>query len=214
MSKPTKKVVPPKAKPVPSCLWDREGIAEQVDDYWRGSADERAHRKRLAKLVAEYAKPGDQIVEVGCGTGLVYEALRELELHHGYTGIDCSRPMLDIASNRYHDGLFRQGYAESLDYSSGWFDVGLAFEVFGHVADFRSHLAELLRVSSRVAVFTVWLTAADVIVPGTDHYEHTYDMVIATINSGLAGRRATITLHDMGNSVEAFVIEKEKYGTD
>lgn len=196
-----------KVAPMPEWLWDRPGVAERVDGYWLRSPDEIAHRKRLAQLVARHAKPDESLIEVGCGTGLVYAALADALPGLSYTGIDRSPAMLAIAKQRYPDAMFRLGDAAGLDYPDGWFDVAVAFEVFGHFADFSQYLAELVRVAKRLAVFTVWLGSRPEIVPGSDHYEHPHDGVLTAI-ARVTGGKGVVILEDMGNCIQAFVIEK------
>ncbi len=187
-------------------VWDRPRVAEQIDDYWRGSPDELQRRRDLAALVKVELRPGDRLLEVGCGTGLVYEALAQppgLGLEHiRYTGLDNSRQMLKLARNRYPQGTFKRGDAFALTYKDNAFDVACAFEVFGHMPDCATALAELLRVSSRVALFTLWVYDGVGIQDGGEHYVYPLWLI----------RRALIDCQvrrvPVGPTV-AFVVSKE-----
>lgn len=197
-----------KLEVVADWLWDRLGMAESVDAFWRSSPDEIAHRKRLATLVNDHSNYGDSILEVGCGTGLIYGALKQF---FGdvitYTGLDYSRPMLDIAITRYPEGTFRGGKAEALDYPDSWFDVACAFEVFGHSSDCAKAVKELIRVAKHTAIFTMWLGAGDAILQGTDHYEYPVKVVEAAITAATRMQNCTVKQVDLAY-VAAFVIEK------
>jgi ubiquinone/menaquinone biosynthesis C-methylase UbiE len=146
------------------------------------------------------------VLEVGCGTGLVYEALNQAIPSLSYVGLDYSKAMLDIAHWRYPDAMFRGGNAEALDYQDGWFDVAIAFEVFGHFQDFGKMVNELVRVAKKTAIFTMWLASGTKRLEGVDHYEHPYDSIQAAIRTATGGKGVVI-LEGL-DPVAAFVIEK------
>ncbi|MDP2661256.1 MAG: class I SAM-dependent methyltransferase, partial [Dehalococcoidia bacterium] len=156
--------------------WDKPEAAEEIDAYWRNSPDEGGHRQRLAALVHEQMETdGETLLEVGCGTGLVYSALRD-EIGGRpprYTGLDSSKRMLHIAGQRHVTALLVDGDAETLDFPDAYFDHAFAAEVFGHMADCTKALGELLRVARKTAIFTLWvkdgLTSP---LEGEDHYEY------------------------------------------
>lgn len=113
-----------------STEWDTPGRAQEVDAYWRSSPDEREYRARLAALVHEaMAKDSDTLLELGCGSGLVFEALTvEIGRPPHYVGIDGSAKMLAIARRRYKvpPNVFHAGNAELLDHIlDGKFDIPL-----------------------------------------------------------------------------------------
>lgn len=56
-------------------------------------------RERLVQQLD--IRPGDRVIEVGCGTGKNFEAIQaRLQGAGELIGIDCSRPMLDVAAER------------------------------------------------------------------------------------------------------------------
>ena len=152
--------------------WDGEGVAETIESCWTGSAFERAHRERLAALCAPYlAGPGLEVLEVGCGTGLIYEQLvPRLIPNERYTGVDVSESMLAIGRRKFPGARFLSGDGFSLRFGDGAFDVTLAFEVLGHLPEIGPFLRELVRVSRRTAIFTVW-PAVDGVVEGEERIE-------------------------------------------
>ena len=159
-------------------VWYNAATVRQIDDYWRGSPDEIAHRQRLAQVIKEIMPlPTASILEVGCGTGLVYEALRDaVGCDLRYTGLDNSRQMLELANWRFPKAYFEDGDAFKLPYPEDAFDIACAFEVFGHMPDCSKPIAELVRVARAVAMFTLWIGGNEII-KGIDHYEYPPDFV-------------------------------------
>jgi ubiquinone/menaquinone biosynthesis C-methylase UbiE len=98
-------------------------------------------------------RPGERIVEVGCGSGAVIRWLaRHTALANPLTGVDVNDYLMREASQLTRDaGLdqhitFEHGDAESLPLASSSFDVTLSFTVMEEV-DAGRMLAELVRVT-------------------------------------------------------------------
>lgn len=145
--------------------WDDAGVADTIDSYWAGSAHEKVHRQALAELSALFLdRPERDVLEVGCGTGLVYEQLvPRLVAPERYTGLDVSARMLDIARRKHPHARFLQGDGYSLPFEDGSFDLTLAFEVLGHLPEVGPFVRELVRVSRGTAIVTVWPCAEGIL---------------------------------------------------
>lgn len=153
--------------------WDVGQIAEKIDQYWLTDIDESLHRDRLADLVALCIdKSQAKILEVGCGTGLIYQRLvPNLIPSSRYVGVDVSDKMLDIARRRFPEGQFLRGDGYELAFDNGAFDVVLCFEVLGHIPEIETFLGHLLRVSGRICIFTVWPSDGQDIVESAEHFD-------------------------------------------
>jgi ubiquinone/menaquinone biosynthesis C-methylase UbiE len=93
-------------------------------------------------LVERYGRGAD-ILEVGCGTGLILS--RVAEFAHRATGMDLSAGMLAPAAAR---GLeVAQASATALPYADESFDVVYSFKVLAHVEAIETALAEMARVT-------------------------------------------------------------------
>jgi SAM-dependent methyltransferase len=142
--------------------WDDPGIAEVIDRYWSEDPDgyEALYRTNLSRLVQSYLiSPIEKVLEVGCGSGLIFEKLvPEIMVNSSYLGVDNSLNMIDIARKRFPTGQFMYGDAYNLPFPAGSFDVTLCFEVLGHLPDIQKPIEELLRVSSRLTVLTIWIS--------------------------------------------------------
>jgi ubiquinone/menaquinone biosynthesis C-methylase UbiE len=131
-------------------IWDEPGMAEFVDARIRRC--EMEHHQALGAQVCTLIETGEKFLEVGCGSGLMYACMPGLN----YTGVDNSREMLAIAQRNFPDGRFKYGDIYKLRYKDDRFDVVGAFGVLGHVPDIEQPVSEILRVASRLALFTVW----------------------------------------------------------
>jgi SAM-dependent methyltransferase len=144
--------------------WHDASVAEASESYWAGSTHERLHREALADLCALFlGGPDRHLLEVGCGTGRVYERLVPRVLaNECYTGVDVSEKMLAIARRNHPQGRFLKGDGYSLAFEDGAFDLAAAFEVLGHLPEIMPFVRELVRVSRRCTLFTVWPCAEGV----------------------------------------------------
>ncbi len=93
-------------------------------------------------LLAPYLK-GKDVLEIGCGTGLILE--RAADLAKTATGIDISEGMLRYAVDRGLDGVLAD--VTHLPFADESFDVVYSFKVLAHVKDIDLALKEMLRVT-------------------------------------------------------------------
>lgn len=125
--------------------------AETKDYYDKFSVtyEERRHKGYHAILddleagiVLPYAE-GKKALEVGCGTGLILQRLKEKAA--SVTGMDLSFGML----KKSHDRGFgaAQASATHLPFKDNSFDVTYSFKVLAHVPDIRQALHEMARVT-------------------------------------------------------------------
>lgn len=138
-------------------LWDKNHVSNTIDTYWLSSPEEMEHRNTLAKLTQAWLLPNDRFLEIGCGSGLVYNSLVPAILsNHAYTGVDISEKMLAIASKRFPEGVFMKDDLYGLSFPDNSFEVVAAFEVFGHIDEIETPIREMFRTTSRTMIFTVW----------------------------------------------------------
>jgi 2-polyprenyl-3-methyl-5-hydroxy-6-metoxy-1,4-benzoquinol methylase len=105
----------------------------------------RAFGQRQAGMIAPLVRPGQQVLEVGCGRGDTLAALATLGCV--CTGTEPSQEMIDLC--RQYDGIdFRLGTAERLEFPGQSFDLVFSMQVLEHLHpdDVPLHFAEALRV--------------------------------------------------------------------
>src|SRR5262245_10920760 len=93
------------------------------------------------ELVERYGR-GKDVLEVGCGTGLILDRVRVFARHA--SGIDLSGGMLARAAAR---GLHvAQASATALPIATASVDVAYSFKVLAHIPPIAHALAEMARV--------------------------------------------------------------------
>ncbi|HMJ13193.1 MAG TPA: class I SAM-dependent methyltransferase [Polyangiaceae bacterium] len=112
----------------------------------RGKNDPGGYHELLDELESEFVRrfgAGREILEVGCGTGLILERLRQFAKRA--QGVDLSPGMLEKARAR---GLeVREGSATALPFPDHSFDVTCSFKVLAHVPEIELALREMVRVT-------------------------------------------------------------------
>ena len=121
-------------------------------------------KQRSRTLDALALQAGEQVLDAGCGTGLLLEQMAQSIGDNGRAvGVDFSPDMLEVADQRCH-GLsnveLQQGSIESLDFESEIFDVVSCTQTLLYVKQVETALAEIHRVlkpHGRVAILeTDW----------------------------------------------------------
>lgn len=132
-----------------------------------GSLDEtRAYYDEFSKRYEEHRRPNDpggyhalvddlevelcerygrgrDVLECGCGTGLILERINRFARRAA--GIDLSPGMLELARARGLD--VREGSVTDLPFGDASFDVTCSFKVLAHVPDIGKALREMARVT-------------------------------------------------------------------
>lgn len=112
----------------------------------RGINDPGGYHELLDELesefVAKYGR-GLDVLEVGCGTGLVLSRLARFA--RTAKGVDLSEGMLAKARERGLDVVV--GSALELPFANDQFDVTCSFKVLAHIPDIEKALAEMARVT-------------------------------------------------------------------
>ncbi|MEM1187892.1 MAG: methyltransferase domain-containing protein [Pseudomonadota bacterium] len=98
-------------------------------------------------IAAAAVTTGDDVLDVGCGTGVL---TRELTQHIGHdgsaTGFDLSESMLGVARKRCPDAAFKQGNVIDLPFDDQSFDVVISSFMLMFVPDPEKALSEMRRV--------------------------------------------------------------------
>jgi ubiquinone/menaquinone biosynthesis C-methylase UbiE len=122
-----------------------DAFAEGYETH-RGENDPGGYHELLDELesgfVERFGRGGD-VLEVGCGTGLVLQ--RILQFAKSARGIDLSPGMLERAKARGLDVSLAS--ATELPFEDASFDVTCSFKVLAHVPDIETALSEMARVT-------------------------------------------------------------------
>lgn len=103
-----------------------------------------ARRDLIAKMLRDVDdRPRLDVVDIGCGSGLLVKELRALG--HHVEGLDNSDAAIRVAHHRGIEGV-KQGDGSNTGYESGAFDAVIASDVLEHILDEGSALHEWKRL--------------------------------------------------------------------
>jgi ubiquinone/menaquinone biosynthesis C-methylase UbiE len=120
-------------------------FARTYEDH-RGENDPGGYHELLDELETEFVRryaSGRDVLEVGCGTGLVLRRIQTFA--RSAKGVDLSPGMLEKARERGLD--VTEGSATALPFNDQSFDVTCSFKVLAHVPDIQRALSEMVRVT-------------------------------------------------------------------
>jgi ubiquinone/menaquinone biosynthesis C-methylase UbiE len=135
-------------------------MAELYDTYWVPSALDI-----FAKGLAGHASPGDRVLDLACGTGLVAGYAAECVGTEGEViGYDPTPDLLNAARAKPFAGAsieWIEGSGEDMPFEDGHFDVVLCHQGLQYLEDREKTFAEIRRVMKAGAMFHagVWSSA-------------------------------------------------------
>lgn len=155
----------------------------------------RARNRLIVQLVSEITRPGDRLLEIGCGTGYVLQALhRECGLQ--VTGAELHGDGLVHARLRVPDAELVEIDARAMPYEAA-FDLVAAFDVLEHIGDDLQVLRGLYRATRPGGFLLVtvpqhpWLwSRADVAAHHVRRYRR-HELVGRACDAGFTTVRAT-----------------------
>jgi SAM-dependent methyltransferase len=114
----------------------------------------------LSPQMADLAvvRPGQDALDVGCGTGALTEVLVDrLGVPH-VTGVDPSQAFVEAARERFPEVRIEHGSAEALPFADDTFDVAIAQLVVHFMSDPVRGIGEMARVTRRggIVAACVW----------------------------------------------------------
>ena len=140
--------------------WDKRETAKAIDCYWINSTYEKKWRKRLVSDIKDEFGKRISLLEVGCGSGLIYEELTKLRVvtPQTYIGGDISHKMLDIAVNRYPNAKFIYLDIFKLPFPEKSQPNIICIQVLQHLPNYAEALRELIRITSGKLLISSWFT--------------------------------------------------------
>ncbi len=125
--------------------WAEEGKGEEMEGHHISITEQTLERMHL--------KPGDRVLDLGCGAGwatrLLARAVRSEQKPGQVIGLDVSDEMIRharAASKDYDNVMFVTGSAQQIPWEENFFDKVFSVESFYYYADQDRALAELFRV--------------------------------------------------------------------
>lgn len=133
-------------------FWDaeerlRRSCQEKLDsEEWR--------RDPAYKLVAESIGDAESVLDIACGCGIQYPAIKEHNPEIRYVGIDIADAALEFARGRFPDVEFSKGDVRNLPYEDGEFDMAIIRHLLEHhyPDSCEDIIVEALRVAAKKLV--------------------------------------------------------------
>lgn len=112
------------------------------DAYWQQQGDQFDHRRQ--SLLTRYVRPGDQVLQVDCGPGVL--AARLMDLGAQVTGTDLSAEAVRRAQARGVSASQVNLDRQPLPFAAASFDVVVSDSQIEHRVDYAHYLDECARV--------------------------------------------------------------------
>lgn len=131
---------------------DLPGIRAYYDEFssayerHRGKSHPGRYHAMIDDLEVDFASRfvrGREVLEVGCGTGLILERLAKISKRA--VGVDLSPGMLEKARERELDVI--EASATDLPFEDASFDITCSFKVLAHIPEISRALSEMARVT-------------------------------------------------------------------
>jgi ubiquinone/menaquinone biosynthesis C-methylase UbiE len=109
------------------------------------------HLRKLAEKIN--IKPGEQLLDIACGTGAWLEAANQsgAQIH----GIDISTRAIEVCRKRLPDSHVEVGIAENLPFPDAFFDIITCLGSLEHFLDQPKAIEEMVRVAKLDARFLI-----------------------------------------------------------
>lgn len=120
----------------------------------RDEVEEMTCAAQGAELLAPLVKPGETVLDVGCGSGYFYHSLRKRAIPAEYHGIDATRCLIEIGQAE----LPRFGLPQArlsalrLEDLSGAVDHVVCINVLSNIDNFHKPLERLLKMARRSVI--------------------------------------------------------------
>ncbi len=134
-----------------------------IQDYWssivKGNSlyqmGELSHRMYLLNLLDEMGVKS--VLDVGCGTGPIYELMAKYFYNYmKYKGVDPSPGMIESCQFNFPDGNWGVQNACNLKEGDGSFDCVLLMHSLDYIFDYQKAIQEAARVSKKYVLIVLW----------------------------------------------------------
>ncbi len=122
------------------------GVSAEEYDAWYetpvGQVHDRVQKADVRRLLGR-GRPGERLLDIGCGTGHWSRFFSSLE--YTVVGIDIAEEMILVAKKSRSHGIFAMGDACSLPFKDRTFDAVTAMATLEFVSNVSSALKEMFR---------------------------------------------------------------------
>lgn len=137
---------------------------KKLRNYWDYLAQDKflyqmgpqSHRLYLLDLLEE--KGVTSILDVGCGTGPIYELIKneDSKWNFKYKGTDYSEGMVNACKHHFPEGDWETEDARHLTEKDNSWDCVLLMHCLDHLDDYRAAIKEASRVAKKYVLIVLW----------------------------------------------------------
>lgn len=126
-------------------------LTQEYEHRQEGTKNGRYYSKEWLRHMIHLSQQAEnaRILDVGCGTGILYEVINEENMTCVYTGIDLSEEMLAIGRKRYMGIDLQVMDCENLLFQNNSFDLIFMRGVLHHLPDSINAIREMERVCKK-----------------------------------------------------------------
>jgi SAM-dependent methyltransferase len=183
--------------------WRRFASA-QVRDFLRVGHEGRDHPSRLKAV--ELLEGTRSVLDVGCGTGVMFELIRERRPDLDYLGIDVTAQFVAAARERFpaDAARFREGSLYDLNRLPGEFDAVLCRHILEHLPDYTPAVQHMYARARRKLILVFYLPPRPLRLGRKrderferGFYTHTYDLgrFVDHLLTGLVPPPSQVRIH-------------------
>jgi len=183
--------------------WRRYSAA-QVKDFLRVGYEGRDHPSRLKTI--ELLEGMGSVLDVGCGTGVMFELLRERRPDIDYLGVDVTAQFVAAARDRFpaDAARFQEGSLYDLAKLPGAYDAVLCRHILEHLPDYEPAVQRMYERARRKLIVVFYLPPRPLRLrrkrderfePG--FYTHSYDLgrFVDHLLNGLTPQPREVRIH-------------------
>lgn len=112
------------------------------------------HRLYMLDLLRK--KGVESLLDVGCGSGPIYEILKEDNDPMQYKGVDYSTALIELAHENFPEGNFKEQDMRNLTEANDSWDCVLLMHALDHTNDYKAAIKEAARVCKRYVCIILW----------------------------------------------------------
>jgi len=96
------------------------------------------------------------ILDVGCGTGPIYELIRDKQLPYKYKGVDYSSSFIKTCEKEFPAGNWEVQDARKLKEKDNSWDAVVILHTLDHINEYEKALKEAKRVARDIVIVVLW----------------------------------------------------------
>lgn len=132
---------------------------DKPEVYWdtvQGPYQHGPQKHRIYMLDLLRDKGVETILDIGCGTGPLYEIIKNSHYPFDYKGVDYSKHFIEVAQKLFPEALFEFQDMRHLDEPDDTFDCVVMLHSLDHVKEYAQVIQEAARVSDKYICIVLW----------------------------------------------------------